>query len=124
MNPGIERRVGRAVRDGAGAFDAGDLGEPTRDERPWQTRDRRRVRASWLTCEQRRDEHVARELIAGVDHVRTHGATREGARTQLAELVSLAHIKCDRHDLDTQGVDQPGNRRRGVNPTCIREHDR
>ena len=69
-------------------------------------------------------QHVTREVVARVNHVRAHGATGEGARTQLAELVSLTHIECDRHDLDTQGVGEPGNRRRGVNPARIREHDR
>ena len=76
------------------------------------------------TGEERRDQHVTREPVARVNHVRTHRATGEGARAQLAELVSLAHIERDRHDLDTQGVGEPGNRRRGVNPTCVRKHHR
>ena len=94
---GAARRVGRAaaVGDGVGLLDAGNVDELPRDERPPSAASHRIAILVQRVGLERRQDVVARELFADVEHVRARGAGAS-ARSRTASS-SRALPEIERH---------------------------
>ena len=115
--------AGAAVRDGRRLLDLGDLDELLRDER---AAERRRQRVAVLVERvglQRRQDVVARELLAHVEHVRADGAGRQRAVADVLELLALSEVHRDGDDLGAVLLREPGDGDRRVEPAGVRQHD-
>ena len=72
---------------------------------------------------ERREDVVARELLADVEHVRAHGAGRQRAVAHLLELRALPQVHRDRDDLGAVFLGEPRDGDRGVEAARIRQDD-
>ena len=114
---------GAAVRDGGGILHLRDFHELLCDERAAQ---RGRQRIALLVHGaglQRRQNIVAREFLAHVEHVAADGAGRHRARANLRELAPLAQIQRDGDHFCVVFLFQPRDRHRGVEPARICQND-
>ena len=110
-----------AVRDRRGPLHPRDLDQPLGDERPGE---RGRQRIAILVQRaglERRQDVVAGELLACIDHVRADGAERQRALADVRELAPLPEVERDGDDLGAVLLRQPPDRHRGVEPAGIRQ---
>ena len=115
--------AGAAVGNRARLFDAGDLDQLPRNQRPAERR------PHWIAVFvdrvglERRQDVVARELLADVEHVGADGAAGERAIAHVLELLPLTEVQRDGHDLGAVFLGQPWNGDGGIEAAGIRQHD-
>ncbi len=106
----------RAVTDARRAFHPRDLDELTRDQRPAQHAAERPAIIARRARAERRQQIVAREALAHVEHVRARRAGRQRAFADGVQFITLTEIERQRDDFDgpvrfaKQPIAQPGDR--------------
>ena len=81
-----------AVRDRRRAFDLRDVDEMLRDERPAERGGQRVAALVHRAGLQRRQDEVARELLAHVEHVRARRADRQRALPHVVQFLALPEV--------------------------------
>ena len=110
------------MRHRRGTLHPRDLDQPSGDERPGE-RGRQRIPVLVQRAGlERRDDVVADELFARVDHMRPDGPERQRALSDVRELAALPDVERDGDDLRAVFLRQPPDGHRGVQPPGIR-HD-
>ena len=105
------------MTDARGAFHPGDLDELPRDQRTAQHPAERPAIIARRARAERRQQIVAREALAHVEHVRARRAGRQRAFADGVQFITLPEIERQRDDLDRavrfakQPIAQPGDRR-------------
>ena len=111
------------MRDGVGAFPAGELDLPLGDER---ARDRGAEQVLVLvdrTRAQHREDVVADEFFAQVLEHELRGAGPVRLLLEAAELLALPEVGTERHHLGLVPLDEPAEDDRGVEPARVGEDD-
>ena len=110
------------MRDDGGTFDARNSSSFRAISGRVNSRDARSL--AQRAANQRRQQELARELVACVDRMRAHGATRQRASAQLAELIALTHVERDGHDVSRRTSRSSQWNRRSMTRTRLNRRGR
>jgi len=103
----FQRLVRRSIRNRIGCLDGRDFHQRGRDHRVRQPFERDLVERRG--CGDGGTNHVARERFAPIEDVCADGATGDGTRLNLLEIVGLADIDDERDDVNVVLVHQPSD---------------
>ena len=111
--------AGAAMGDGARSFQARDLDQLLRNQRPAERRRQRILVFVDRSRLERRQDVLDRELVAHVDEVSPRRPDRQRACPHIVPLFPLPEVERHRDHLGPVMLDQPRNRHRGIESTRI-----